>query len=121
MKKTTFISLIIFLLFALFSLHAQSQGMSDYQSNINEVQIVNYDVLIYPNPVTDNKFFVKSEKVIKAVEVMNVLGQNIKKVFNETDLTYNILVELGDVKDGMYMVKITFDNHESIIRKIIVK
>ena len=121
MKKNVLITINIFLLFALFSLHAQSQGMSDNKSKNDIVQIVNYDVLIYPNPVTENKFYVKSEKVIRSVEVMNVLGQTIKRVLNETDLAYNIQVEIGDVKDGMYMVKITFDNDESMIRKIIIK
>jgi hypothetical protein len=49
------------------------------------------------------------------------LGQTIKKVNNETKIAYNLSVELGNVKEGMYMVKITFDNKETIIRKIIVK
>lgn len=121
MKKFTLATFIIFLLFALFSLQAQAQGMSDTQREFDKVEIVNFDVLIYPNPVTDNKFYVKSENIIKSVEVMNVLGQTIKKVNNETKIAYNLNVELGNVKEGMYMVKITFDNKETIIRKIIVK
>jgi hypothetical protein len=121
MKKFTLTTFIIFLLFALFSLQTQAQGMSDTQREFDKVEIVNFDVLIYPNPVTDNKFYVKSENIIKSVEVMNVLGQTIKKVNNETKIAYNLSVELGNVKEGMYMVKITFDNKETIIRKIIVK
>jgi hypothetical protein len=79
MKKFTLTTFIIFLLFALFSLQTQAQGMSDTQREFDKVEIVNFDVLIYPNPVTDNKFYVKSENIIKSVEVMNVFGANHKE------------------------------------------
>jgi len=121
MKKTALIIFYLFLSFAFFSIGAYAQGMSDIQDNISKVHITDYDVLIYPNPVTNNKFYVKSEDIIKSVEVMNVLGQTVKTVNNETNVPYNISVELGDVNEGMYMVKITFDNKKTIIRKIIVK
>jgi len=119
MKK--FVLILISLVFILsLNYSARSQGMS-FQNKKPSVSIIHSNVLIYPNPVTDNKFFVKSEQLIKKVEVLNVLGQNIKTVSNETNVPYNILVELGNIKKGMYMVQVTLDSGEKIINKIIVK
>ncbi|MCF6367155.1 MAG: T9SS type A sorting domain-containing protein [Bacteroidales bacterium] len=124
MNKITKILFSAFLFFSVFaSYSAKAQGFSDGKTTIVGF-IPNYDVLIYPNPVTNNKFYVRSDRVIKSVEVMNILGQNIKTVNNETNVPYNILVELGDIRDikkGMYMVRITFDDEQSIIQKIILK
>lgn len=121
MKVFAKIIISTFFIFNLVSVYtANAQGFSSNKIEISNLSF-DYDVLIYPNPVTDNKFYVKSEKVIKSIEVLNVLGQNIKTVNNETNVAYNIFVELGQVKKGMYMVKITFIDRNSIIRKIIVK
>lgn len=121
MKNFTKISFFLFIIFAGISAYkANAQGLSNFNKDIS-IGNINYDVLIYPNPVTDNKFYVKSESVIRSVEVINVLGQNIKTVNNTTNITYNIYVELGNIKEGMYMVKVTFADKKSIIRKIIVK
>lgn len=119
MKK--FVLILISLVFILsLNYSAMSQGMS-FQNKKPIVSIIHSNILIYPNPVTGNKFFVKSEQLIKKVKVLNVLGQNIKTVTNETNVPYNILVELGNVKKGMYMVQVTLDSGEKIINKIIVK
>ncbi len=121
MKNFTKIFLFLFFVFAgLSAINVNAQGLSNSENYIDNIT-VDYNVLIYPNPVTDNKFWVKSESVIRSVEVINVLGQNIRTVNNETNVAYNIYVELGNVKEGMYMVKITFNDKKTIIRKIIVK
>ncbi len=112
--------LLSFILVLTLSYTAYSQGMS-YTKLKPSGSIIHSEVLIYPNPVTNNKFFVKSDKLIKKVEVMNVLGQTIKTVINETNIPYNILVETGNVKKGMYMVQVTLASGEKVINKIIIK
>jgi len=120
MKRILHIALFFgFLITFFFNHNAHAQGLKNNDGI--SVILTDYDVIIYPNPVTDNKFYVKSEKVIKSVEVINVLGQNIKTVNNETDVAYNIHIDIGNVEKGMYMVKITFDDKKTIIRKLIVK
>jgi hypothetical protein len=120
MKKIIpIISVLVFCTLFFGMKYTQAQGLKNDASH--SVLLADYDVIIYPNPVTDNKFYVKSEKVIKSVEVINVLGQNIKTVNNETDVAYNIFVELANAQKGMYMVKITFDDKKTVIRKLIVK
>ena len=121
MNKSTIILFASFLFFSVFSAYTvNAQEFS--KDKINSTGFISdSDVSIYPNPVTNNKLFVKSEKVIKSVEVLNILGQNLKTIHNETNVTYNIIVELGELKKGMYMVRVTFKNNQSIIRKIILK
>ena len=90
MKNFNKILLVLFIIFSgLFAYNVNAQGFS-YSKDHFDVIFSDYDVLIYPNPVTDNKFYVKSELVIKKVEVMNVLGQNIKTVSNETNIPRNL-------------------------------
>ncbi len=121
MNKSTIILFTAFLFFSVFSAYTvNAQGFSEDTKKSIEF-ISDSDVSIYPNPVTNNKFFVKSEKIIKSVEVMNILGQNLKTIHNETNVAYNIIVELGELKKGMYMVRVTFKDNQSIIRKIILK
>ncbi len=119
MKKFILIFISLFFILSV-SYTSYSQGMS-YHKTESPVSFIPADVLIYPNPVTDNKFFVKSDKLIKKVELMNVLGQNIKTVNNETDYPFNILVKIGNIKKGMYLVQVTLEGGEKIINKIIVK
>ena len=118
--KKIFLSLIVsFLLISGLTLTSHAQGFS-FESD-NFPNITQYDVVIYPNPVIDEKFFVKSDNVIKSVEVLNVIGQTIKKVNNKTGLPYNIFVQLPDCEKGMYMVRITFENNDTLIKKILIK
>jgi hypothetical protein len=79
------------------------------------------DAVIYPNPVTDFKFKVKSEQIIFSVEVINVIGKSILKQTNESFSTDDVLINLGSCEKGMYLVKITFDDDEYIIKKLLVK
>ncbi|NOZ35962.1 MAG: T9SS type A sorting domain-containing protein [Chlorobi bacterium] len=119
MKKFTILLISVFFILSV-SYTSYSQGMS-YQKKEPVASFIPADILIYPNPVTNNKFFVKSDQLIKKVEVMNILGQNIKTVNNETGVNYNILIKIGNIKKGMYLVQVTLESGEKIINKIIVK
>ncbi len=118
--KRFFTVLLIFLIVFSFGDVAYAQNSVQLQEK-NTVIAVKSDIIIYPNPVTDNKFYVKSDRLIKKVEVINILGQKIKTVNNQTDIPYNILVETGNLKKGMYMVQVTLDTGEKIINKILIK
>ena len=119
MKQFLNICLLVILLVLFFTLPSYSQEYS-YEKLEYKAMSEN-EVTIYPNPVINNRFFVKSEKTIKSVEVLNVIGQSFAKVVNTTGIPYNILVKLPDCDKGLYMVKITFKNNTKIIKKILVK
>jgi hypothetical protein len=78
-------------------------------------------VLVYPNPCTVQKFIVKSEAVISKVEVVNVIGKVINRTENNNFSTKEVPVFIGSCEKGMYFVKVTFENKELIIKKLLVK
>lgn len=81
---------------------------------------VEYEVTIYPNPVFTNSFKVKGTN-ISTVEVINVIGQVIvKKQYDITD-DEAMEIPLNNCEKGMYLVKITFTDKKSIIKKLLVK
>lgn len=78
------------------------------------------DASFYPNPVINNKFVVKATNIIKSVEIFNVIGRTIHKQKNKLQREY-MKIELDNCEKGMYLVKITFQDNKSIIKKILVK
>jgi hypothetical protein len=117
MKNFTYI-IAVTLLFLVFPSISFSQDLPSMQT---KTLVSNADVLIYPNPVTDDNFSVKSDNIIKTVEVLNVIGQCVKKITNDTGVAYNIIVKMPDCDKGMYMVRITFVDDKSLIKKILFK
>jgi hypothetical protein len=81
----------------------------------------NIDAVVYPNPVRDGKFYVSSSYSITSIEVLNVIGQRIvKKDFNAYNVQ-EIMVELLNCEQGLYLIKISFINDKTIIKKLLVK
>lgn len=101
---------ITFLL--IFSVSWSFAQMQDTQIN---------DISIYPNPVTDFQFYVSADQTVVNVDVLNVIGQTVKTVRNETKVPYNILVQLPNTKTGMYIVRVTTEDGETHMRKVLVK
>ena len=77
--------------------------------------------MIYPNPVTDMKFYVNADKTVTSVEVLNIIGQTVKTVRNDTQVPYNILVQLPNGKKGMYIIRVTTEDNHTYMRKILIK
>lgn len=96
-------------------------GLEGYsQSSIsfgNEVD----DALVYPNPMTGEKFVVRSEKIISKIEVLNVIGKTINLTENDDFDIKEIPVLIGKCEKGMYFVKITYKDKKFRIKKLLVK
>lgn len=92
-----------------------------YSQDISYIEKKEKEALIYPNPLTGDKFTIKSESNIKKVEVVNVIGKVINRTENEDFEVHEILVYIGKCEKGMYFVKITFDDSKSMIKKLLVK
>lgn len=110
---------ILFVLF--FSINSIYGQTVNKQNTKMEDFSIDYDILIYPNPVINNNFYIKSKQIIKSIELMNVLGRNVKTIHNETGIAYNIHVELDNVDKGMYMLRLTFANKKIIIKRIVLQ
>ncbi len=118
MKKVSAISIFlsIFLFFASNSLSAQSTKLdfSMQFQNSNQNQAV-----IYPNPIQSPVFKIKANAFITHVDVVNMVG---KKIFEKDYNTYSdeeLTIQLPNCDKGIYLVKITFDNNETIIKKLL--
>lgn len=75
------------------------------------------EVAIYPNP-SNGVFFLKNVENAVSVKVINALGQEVKTMKNNANpvLTLDL-----DGKSGVYFVKLTAKDGQSITRKVIVK
>ncbi len=78
------------------------------------------NIKLFPNPVIDQQFTVKANDIIESVEVMNLLGQNIKFVNNEKR-SGEMFIRLDNVREGIYLVKVRLNNQKLLLKKIIIK
>ncbi len=117
MKKSSFI-IILLLLFSVNLGYSQTAGDNIYSVNIQKKDAT---ILLYPNPVRDNGFFVKSDSLIEKIELINVLGQTVKTLINKTGLPYNLFVEIRNLQKGMYMVQISLAGGKKKLSKVIIE
>ena len=79
------------------------------------------NLVVYPNP-NDGTFGVKmtnSEVEDVTIQVFDIRGRSIFEKSYELQFDFNQTIDLGDVKSGMYMLKIS-SNDKYVIKKIIV-
>ncbi len=78
------------------------------------------NVLISPNPVTSNQFTVQSLQPISSVEVVSIVGQTV--YFRDlASAQRDVKVNLTDLPDGVYLVKVMFAGNQLVIKKIIIQ
>ncbi len=72
---------------------------------------------VYPNPVADKVIYVSSANgAEKQIIIYNILG----KVVYNTNVNNNEAINIGQLKAGMYMMKI-IENNKVALQKILVK
>ncbi len=108
---------LIFCIFGLFAVNSFSQQDVNMSSN----EIKPHEVLIYPNPMTGEQFTVKSTQAISKVEVVNVIGKVIKRVENDNFALKELPILVGKQEKGLYLVKVSFDDNKTVIKKLLVK
>jgi hypothetical protein len=113
----------IFLLIFTLTLHGQkdsinitgAQSQKDYLREASNVT-----VSIYPVPVRDNSFTIKTDKVISFIKITNIIGQDVFRI-QYNDPQQLIKVYLEDPKRGMYLVTIIFSDGLRVVKKIMVE
>jgi hypothetical protein len=83
---------------------------------------ISYDqgIAISPNPVTNSQFTVQATQLIATVEVVSIVGQSV--YFHDfASRQREVRVSLNNLPDGVYLVKVTFSDHKTMIKKIIVQ
>ncbi|OQY05617.1 MAG: hypothetical protein B6I20_00835 [Bacteroidetes bacterium 4572_117] len=108
---------LIYGILGLFAFNGIAQGLVDTDLNNKKP----HEVLIYPNPLVGEKFTVKTASNIIKVEVVNVIGKSINRTENDNFALQELPVYIGNCDKGIYLVKVTFDDKKSVIKKLLVK
>jgi len=114
---------IIFLLIFTLNLYGQKDSINIARVLAQKefsMEAVNVSVSIYPVPVKDNSFTIKSEKDISFVKITNIIGQDISR-FQYNDPQQLIKISLENPKRGMYLVTIIFSDGIRVVKKIMVE
>jgi hypothetical protein len=115
--------LLIFLLIFTLVLSGQKDSINaigaiaqkEYSREANNVSIS-----IYPVPVRDNSFTIKTDRDISFVKITNIIGQDVLRLqYNDPQQIIKIFLE--NPKRGMYLVTIIFSDGFKVVKKIMVE
>jgi hypothetical protein len=120
MKK---LLLFILLTFFYISLQAQKDTLNIAgvlpQKEITS-DLTNIYVSIYPVPVRDNNFTLKTDRDVSFVKITNIIGQDIFRAqYNNPQQLNRITLE--NPRRGMYLVTIVFSDGKRVVKKIMVE
>jgi hypothetical protein len=119
MKKGLLFLLILFSALTLQAQKGNESGMSapasEFSRSANHV-----NVTIFPVPVRENNFTIKSDKEISSVKITNIIGQDILRI-KYNDPQQEIKVFLDNQKRGMYLVTILFSDETRVVKKIMIE
>ncbi len=90
---------------------------------IANFSLVNYtgvlekdEVIVFPNPFND-KITLRNTETLKQVVIRNILGQKVTSVIH--DGSDKIVFEAGGFPQGVYLIKLYYQNGDMQVRKII--
>ncbi|MDX9725818.1 MAG: T9SS type A sorting domain-containing protein [Bacteroidales bacterium] len=114
--------LIIFVLFALNS-HSQSDTSSVVRSVPQKTFIresSGSNINIYPVPVRQDSFTIRTDREMKSVRVTNMIGQDIFRADYKEPIPQAKVI-LKKPTRGMYLVTIGFTDGTRIVKKIMIE
>ena len=120
MKKSL---LLVFLVIYTISLQAQKDTLNVTSFAIQKnvfAEASNVNINIYPVPVRENRFTIKSDKEISFVKITNIIGQDIFRAQYSNHQTI-IKIVLDNPQRGMYLVTIIFSDNARIVKKIMIE
>ena len=77
-------------------------------------------ISIYPNPVVNNHFTIRSAQPVLAVTVYNVIGQTVYQANNDPG-NKRIPVHLNNIEKGVYLVQVKLKDKSQVVKKILIK
>jgi len=86
---------------------------------ISDLTSTKENVLIYPNPIYENKFFIEGSSTIKEIQIYTLLGELILHKDSINKSSYR--VKDFHQPNGVYFIRIIFNNGYNIIYNIEVK
>lgn len=113
--------LFLFLIFFTIILKAQKDTVSYAAVPRNQPrEFSNIKILIYPVPVKNNSFTIKTDRDISLVKVTNIIGQDIYRI-KYSNPQQLIRVPLDAPQRGMYLVTIIFSDGLRVVKKIMIE
>jgi hypothetical protein len=114
---------LVFLFSFSLTLQAQKDSLSYMgalpQQDISRMGTV-ANVTIYPVPVKENYFTIKTDKEISLVRITNIIGRDIFRV-KYSNPEQQIRITLDNPKRGMYLVTINFSDGTRVVKKILIE
>jgi hypothetical protein len=119
MKKYLLILLLIF-----FTINLQAQKDT---ANMGKIQLKGVltdasgiNITIYPVPVRENNFTIRTNRNVSFIRITNIIGQDIYRKQYNNPLQLN-KISLDNPKRGMYLVTIIFEDGVRVVKKIMVE
>jgi hypothetical protein len=120
MKKSVLLILIFILAV---NLHAQKDVVVFARTFVQKdilKDAAHINVIIYPIPVKENRFTIKTDMDVAFIKITNIIGQDIFRAqYSNPQQLIRIL--LDSPKRGMYLVTIIFSNGTRVVKKIMVE
>jgi len=117
-----FLLLLVILSFSinLFSQREVVDNGNSVKKELSDRALSENIVTIYPVPVRDNSFTIKSTKEISYIKVTNIIGQEIFRMkFTTPQLFFKINLE--NPGRGIYLVVILFSDNSRIVKKVMIE
>ena len=115
--------LIICALFLALSVHAQKDTILLVDRTIPRADIRETpaaSINIYPVPVRDNNFTIRTDREMSLVKVTNMIGQDIYRAQYRNPLSYTHII-LENPTRGIYLVTIAFVDGTRVVKKIMIE
>lgn len=81
---------------------------------------ISTNISIYPVPVRDNSFSIKTDKEMSSVKVTNMIGQDIFRAQYKTPVAFTKVI-LQNPSRGMYLISLTFRDGTRAVKKILIE
>jgi Secretion system C-terminal sorting domain len=78
------------------------------------------NINIYPVPVRDNNFSIRTDRDMSLVKVTNMIGQDIYRAQYRNPLSYSHII-LENPTRGIYLVTIAFTDGTRVVKKIMIE
>lgn len=115
------ILLVLYLISFTYILQAQ-KDTSSYASTPRYIarETSNINLTIYPVPVRNNSFSIRTDRDISFVKVTNIIGQDIYRI-KYSNPQQTVKINLENPQRGMYLVTILFTDGARVAKKIMIE
>jgi hypothetical protein len=115
---------LLFIFLFIFSLTLQAQkdtiNIAGSLTQKDDYRLTPVNVSIYPVPVRENSFTIKTDRDISFVKITNIIGQDVFRIKCMSPQQL-LKIPLDNPRRGMYIVTIIFSDGTRVVKKIMVE